>query len=93
MGRRREDLYPKIDAIHDEICLDVKNLSVPGVKEVSFTLKKDEILGVSGLMGAGRTELMKAVYGAAPRTSGEITLHNKVINPIIPKTASPTALR
>ena len=44
------------------------------VKESDFTLRKGEILGVSGLMGAGRTELMKVLYGALPRTSGYVTL-------------------
>ncbi|EFY0180038.1 ATP-binding cassette domain-containing protein [Shigella sonnei] len=45
-----------------------------GRKLEDFTLRKGEILGVSGLMGAGRTELMKVLYGAQPRTSGYVTL-------------------
>ncbi|CDW55151.1 ABC tran domain containing protein [Trichuris trichiura] len=57
-----------------DIRLKVDNLCGPGVNDVSFTLRKGEILGVSGLMGAGRTELMKGLYGALPRTSGYVTL-------------------
>jgi ribose transport system ATP-binding protein len=44
------------------------------VNDVTFTLRQGEILGVAGLMGAGRTELMKVLYGALPRTSGYVTL-------------------
>ncbi len=70
VGRKLEDQYPHLDEAPGEIRLKVQNLSGPGVDDVSFTLRKGEILGVSGLMGAGRTELMKILYGALPRTGG-----------------------
>lgn len=80
VGRRLDEQYPRIDVKHGTTCLEVKNLSGSGVKEVSFTLDRGEILGISGLMGAGRTELMKVIYGALQRESGDIVLDGKVIN-------------
>ncbi len=74
VGRKLEDQYPHLDKAPGDIRLKVDNLCGPGVNDVSFTLRKGEILGVSGLMGAGRTELMKVLYGALPRTSGYVTL-------------------
>lgn len=49
------------------------------VHDVSFTLRKGEILGFSGLVGAGRSETMSAIYGAAPKSKGKITLHGKTL--------------
>jgi len=79
VGRKLEDQYPRLDQQPGEIRLQVENLSGPGVDNVSFTLRKGEILGVSGLMGAGRTELMKVLYGALPRSSGKVTLNGREI--------------
>jgi ribose transport system ATP-binding protein len=70
VGRKLEDQYPHLDQTPGEVRLRVEHVSGPGVEDVSFTLRKGEILGISGLMGAGRTELMKVLYGALPRTHG-----------------------
>lgn len=85
VGRKLEEQYPRIAVAFSETCLEVVDLSGVDVFDVSFTLKRGEILGVSGLMGAGRTQLMKIIYGAAAREKGEITLNGKLINPISPK--------
>lgn len=74
VGRKLEDQYPRLDKAPGEVRLKVENLCGPGIDNVSFTLRKGEILGVAGLMGAGRTELMKVLYGALPRTSGTVNL-------------------
>jgi ribose transport system ATP-binding protein len=79
VGRKLEEQYPHIDKQPGNVRLQVEKLSGPGVKEVSFTLREGEILGVSGLMGAGRTELMKVLYGALPKTAGRIVLGGKEI--------------
>ncbi len=84
VGRKLDEQYPRIDAVHGKTCLEVKQLNGTGVKDVSFSLDKGEILGVSGLMGAGRTELMKVIYGALERESGDVLLNGKVINPTSP---------
>lgn len=63
------------------VVLEVKNLcSADLIKNVSFTLRRGEILGFSGLMGAGRTEVARAVYGADPFDSGEIFVNGKKEN-------------
>lgn len=79
VGRKLEEQYPHIDKQPGNVRLQVEKLSGPGVKEVSFILREGEILGVSGLMGAGRTELMKVLYGALPKTAGRIVLDGKDI--------------
>lgn len=64
---------------NDRNILEIKNLTRKDeyVKNISFTLKEGEILGFSGLVGAGRTELMNAIYGAEPMKEGEIILDGK----------------
>ncbi len=70
------------------VILEVKHLSAgKEVKDVSFTLRKGEILGFAGLMGAGRTEVARALYGADPRQSGEIRLHGKKVKIKTPEQA------
>ena len=59
--------------------LEVKNLNAGNVKNVSFQLRKGEILGFAGLVGAGRTETMRAVFGADRLASGEVYLHGKKV--------------
>lgn len=84
VGRKLQEQYPRIKRELGEITLEVKNLSGLGVNDVSFKLHEGEILGISGLMGSGRTELMKMIYGANPAKSGEIVLNGNKI-----KTRSP----
>lgn len=85
VGRRLDEQYPRIEVTHGTTCLDVRNVTGSGVHDVSFTLDRGEILGISGLMGAGRTELMKVIYGALPCESGDIILDGKRINPTNPQ--------
>lgn len=80
VGRKLEDQYPRLDKVPGEVRLKVDNLKGPGVHSVSFTLRKGEILGVSGLMGAGRTELMKLLYGALPKSDGNVWLDGREVN-------------
>lgn len=77
VGRKLEEQYPRLDKAPGEVRLKVEHLTGPGVDDISFTLRKGEILGVAGLMGAGRTELMKVLYGAMPRSSGSVQLDGK----------------
>ncbi|MDS1838836.1 ribose ABC transporter ATP-binding protein RbsA [Vibrio vulnificus] len=85
VGRKLEEQYPRIDVVHGHTCLEVIGLTGSGIHDVSFTLKRGEILGISGLMGAGRTELMKVIYGALPSERGVINLDNRTINPVSPQ--------
>jgi len=61
------------------VVLEAKNLTAPNVKNVSFQLRKGEILGFAGLVGAGRTETMRALFGADPRVSGEVFVNGKKV--------------
>jgi len=70
-----------------EVLLEAKNLVSYDVKDVSFQLHKGEVLGFAGLVGAGRTEVMRAVFGADPILSGEIYLEGKKVKFREPKDA------
>lgn len=79
VGRDLGDIYASLDRDKEigDVLLEVKNLSSDYVKEVSFTLHKGEVLGFSGLVGAGRTEVMRAIIGADKMKTGEIYLEGK----------------
>lgn len=66
VGRDLSDSYPDTSNISDEIVLEARDLFNEKVKHASFYLKKGEILGLSGLVGAGRTELARILFGADP---------------------------
>lgn len=79
VGRKLEEQYPRLNQPRGELRLQVKGLYGPGVENVNFDLYRGEILGVSGLMGAGRTELMKILYGALPRKQGFVMLDGREV--------------
>lgn len=62
------------------VVLKAEHLTSPQVKDVSFELKKGEILGFAGLMGAGRTETARLLFGADPKTDGKVTVHGKEVS-------------
>jgi ribose transport system ATP-binding protein len=73
VGRDVEDLYPRSKRVPGEIILELKNLSgTEKPKSVSLELRRGEVLGISGLIGAGRTELMRAIFGLNKVVDGEI---------------------
>lgn len=72
VGRELSDQYPFVPAKPKEVRLKVTNLVARGVRRVSFEAHAGEVVGFAGLVGAGRTELGKAVYGANPAKSGRI---------------------
>jgi ribose transport system ATP-binding protein len=65
------------DKVSDEVLLEVNNLTGERFTDVSFTLKKGEILGFSGLVGAGRSELMQAIFGYLPVYEGSVKIDGK----------------
>ncbi len=80
VGRNLDEMFPKIDCPIGEVKLEVRGLSVPGhIEDASFTARRGEILGVSGLVGAGRTELMEAIFGLRRRSKGEILIDGKQV--------------
>jgi ribose transport system ATP-binding protein len=81
VGRKvAQDQRPENRKIGSDIVLRVEGLSDAHLlADISFDLRKGEILGFAGLMGAGRTELARAIMGADPKTSGTITLHGNEV--------------
>ncbi|HHW47686.1 MAG TPA: sugar ABC transporter ATP-binding protein [Clostridiaceae bacterium] len=81
VGREIEDIFSKLPADIGEPVLEVKNLSTKDfLKDISFTLRKGEILGFAGLVGAGRSEVMRAIFGIDKKETGEIFIHGKKVN-------------
>lgn len=82
VGRNLDNLYPERNVEVGEIALEVKNLSDTkgAVKNVSFNVRKGEVVGFAGLVGSGRTELMRLVFGADPVESGEIFVKGQKVN-------------
>jgi ABC-type sugar transport system ATPase subunit len=79
VGRSIAGGFQREYCFSDEVVLDVQNLSTDYVQNVSFTLRRGEILGFSGLVGAGRTETMRALFGIDPIRSGKIIFEGKEI--------------
>lgn len=80
VGRELHEVFPKRNhSVNDEIVLEVQDISdMEGmVNNVSFSLYRGEILGISGLMGSGRSELTKLLFGARKKKSGKLFLHGK----------------
>jgi ribose transport system ATP-binding protein len=85
IGKKLEEFFPKDTVVMGNPLLDVKNLSDGKVvKDVSFALNKGEILGFAGLVGAGRSESMLAIYGAGRNVVGEISLEGVKYKPKSP---------
>ena len=74
VGRDISDSFPMRNTALGDVVLKVENVTAPGVEDISFDLRRGEILGFAGLVGAGRTELMNAIYGASEKSKGTITI-------------------
>ncbi len=74
-GRELKEIFPPRHASIGEVKLSVKNLGrAPKFENVNFEVRAGEVVGIAGLAGAGRTELVEAIYGTQPATTGEINL-------------------
>ena len=89
VGRELTNRFPPKTNRPGEVILDVQHLSgrYTRLKEASFQLHKGEILGIAGLDGSGRTEVLENLFGAMTKAGGEITLHGKKIQNRTPKEA------
>ncbi len=79
VNRPLGDMFKKEEVSKGKPLLDVKNLKSEIIKDVSFTLYEGEILGIAGLVGSGRTELVRLIFGADPKISGEIYLNGEKV--------------
>lgn len=88
VGRELTDIYPKEPAPIGDVILEVKDLSRGRkVQNVNLTLRRGEVLGIAGLVGAGRSELVETIFGLYPKTGGEIFLNGKKVDIKNPKEA------
>ena len=90
VGRELTNLYPKRENVPGEVVFSVENftsINPKSFRNVSFELRKGEILGVGGLVGAQRTELMEGIFGTRSHTTGKITFHGKELKINRPKDA------
>jgi len=88
VGREVGDIFPQVDHAHGDVAFEVRNFTVedpnvPGKKltdGVSFEVRRGEVLGIAGLMGAGRSELLMGIFGAhAGRTSGDVLIEGRPV--------------
>ncbi|MCB1332809.1 MAG: sugar ABC transporter ATP-binding protein [Roseivivax sp.] len=86
VGRSLDRLFPAIPVPSDEVTLEVSRLTSPEdtFRDISFSVRKGEVFGIAGLMGAGRTELVRALTGADPIAAGTVTLDGRPITPRSP---------
>jgi len=88
VGRELKETYPAREAcVSDEMILEVRNLSGNGLKDISFKVRKGEVLGFGGLIGSGRTELAELLFGVKPKTGGQIIFKGREIAPRTPQEA------
>jgi ABC-type sugar transport system ATPase subunit len=81
VGRDIHDLYPALPEPGTEVVLEVRNLACSSeYRNISFELRKGEILGLAGLVGAGRTAVARGIFGLDPPQAGNITLRGKSVN-------------
>jgi ribose transport system ATP-binding protein len=88
VGRSLSETFPaRSPSVSDEIILEARNLSGNGVSDINFKLRKGEVLGFAGLIGAGRTELAELIFGYRPIESGQIIYKGEVFSPSTPRQA------
>jgi len=82
VGRDLTNRFPEKDNVPGEVILEVEGLTAryqPSINDISFNLRKGEILGVAGLVGAKRTDIVETIFGMRTRSEGEIKLHGKKV--------------
>ncbi len=88
IGRELSQMFPKRNAKIGDVVLKVEHLNVGDkIKDISFEVRQGEVLGFSGLVGAGRTEVMRAVFGADVRSSGKVYFLGEELHAKEPKDA------
>lgn len=79
VGRTIKSVFPKVDCPIGEAVLKVEGFSGKGFRDISFEVHRGEILGFSGLVGSGRSETMRAIFGLDPAKSGSLYLNGKAV--------------
>ncbi len=87
VGRKLEDEFPSVALTRGEEILRIENISAGILRNIHFSLYRGEILGFAGLVGSGRTEIARIIFGADVKKKGSIFLNGKEINPRSPREA------
>lgn len=88
VGRELNQIFPEFNKPDEEVVFKVEDLQVKGLLEnISFNVKRGEILGIAGLMGAGRTELAETIMGLRRKTGGRVTLYDRILSCRSPREA------
>lgn len=88
VGRSLHETFPpRAAGYNDEVILELQNVSGNGDKDIDLQIRKGEILGLGGLVGAGRTELVQMIFGAAKMTNGKMIFKGKEVSPKSPREA------
>ncbi|MDR6940018.1 sugar ABC transporter ATP-binding protein [Arcanobacterium hippocoleae] len=90
VGRSLENRFPPVDNVPGETILSVRNLSTkfaPHLTDISFDVRKGEIFGLYGLVGAGRSELLQTIFGTRTRAAGRVYYNDRLMNFANPKEA------
>lgn len=85
VGRDPSTFYKREHVPVGEVVFEARGVSGNGVKDVSLTLRRGEVLGVAGMVGSGRSELMNVLFGSAPLDQGEIRMNGKVLKRMTPR--------
>lgn len=89
VGRQLTEIYPERskDCIKEEVVFEASGVCGNGDQDISLQIHKGEVLGIGGLVGAGRTEFSEMVFGMVPKTAGKFYFKGKEINPKSPRDA------
>lgn len=87
VGRSIENMYPKIEIPRGEVVLEVEHLCGEKIKDISLQVHAGEVVGLFGLMGAGRTEIAESIFGKRQITSGVVKINGKKITKFTPRHA------
>lgn len=88
VGRNVDEMFPKVQCKIGDVKLEVKNLShKKHFKNISFSVRKGEILGIAGLVGSGRTEVIETIFGIREKESGQIIIDGKEVQVNSPRDA------
>ena len=81
IGRELENVYPPINEEFGDVILEVRNLTAPkAFRNINLQVRKGEVIGLAGLLGAGKTELVQAIFGNHKVTDGEILINGYPVN-------------
>ena len=88
VGRTLGEIFPARNPCGAEVVLEVRDLAKEGAfSDISFSLRRGEVLGMFGLVGSGRTQVARCIFGAEPFTTGEVRLDGNTIRPRSPREA------